>query len=158
MLHRRLKNQSSTLSISSRFLHAIRWPLLCRVRVYLVPEMTSHSLPFADLVCYSSYVADGMPTPAVSITSAVAGLGLSVPSLTNNINSISIGILVALFMAQRFGTARLSFVFSPGKSPEPIEELLNNTPRVFSGLFVVHTHRWLWHLQHIHLSGHFPCI
>ena len=63
--------------------------------------------------------ADGMLTPAVSVTSAVSGLGLSVPSLNNNISSISIGILVALFLAQRFGTAKLSNIFSPGKSPEP---------------------------------------
>jgi KUP system potassium uptake protein len=42
--------------------------------------------------------ADGMLTRAVSVTSAVAGLGLSVPSLNNNISSISIGILVALFL------------------------------------------------------------
>jgi KUP system potassium uptake protein len=65
-----------------------------------------------------------MLTPAVSVTSAVAGIGLSVPSLNNNISSISIGFLVALFLAQRFGTAKLSFIFSPGKSPESIEQLV----------------------------------
>jgi KUP system potassium uptake protein len=68
--------------------------------------------------------ADGMLTPAVSVTSAVAGIGLSVQSLNHNISSISIGILVALFLAQRFGTAKLSFIFSPGKFPEPAEVLL----------------------------------
>ena len=36
-------------------------------------------------------LSDGMLTPAVSVTSAVAGIGLSVPSLNNNISSISIG-------------------------------------------------------------------
>jgi len=73
--------------------------------------------------------ADGMLTPAVSVTSAVAGIGLSVPRLNNNITSIAIGILVALFLAQRFGTAKLAFIFSPGKFPQPIEEYLLNTSR-----------------------------
>lgn len=65
--------------------------------------------------------ADGMLTPAVSVTSAVSGIGLSVPSLNSHISAIAIGILVGLFLAQRFGTAKLAFIFSPGKSPEPIE-------------------------------------
>ena len=102
--------------------------------------------------------ADGMLTPAVSVTSAVAGLGLSVPSLNNNISSISIGILVALFLAQKFGTGKLSSIFSPGKSPEPNRRVVNNTPRAGSGLYMVFTHRCLWHLQHNLVSGHFPCI
>ena len=67
-------------------------------------------------------LADGMLTPAVSVTSAVAGIALSAPNLTNNISSISIGFLVALFLAQRFGTAKLSFIFSPGKTPGPVAE------------------------------------
>jgi KUP system potassium uptake protein len=69
-----------------------------------------------------------MLTPAVSVTSAVAGIGLYAPSLNDNIGSISIGILVALFLVQRFGTAKLSFAFSPGTSPEPIGELVLKFP------------------------------
>ena len=114
--------------------------------------------PSQTLFATALTFADGMLTPAVSVTSAVAGLGLSVPSLNHNISSISIGILVGLFLAQRFGTAKLSFIFSPGMSPGPIEELLNNIPHVGSGFCVVLTHRWLWHLQHNHISGRFPCI
>ena len=62
-----------------------------------------------------------MLTPAVSVTSAVAGLGLSVPNMKTNITSISIGFIVALFLAQRFGTAKLSFIFSPSMSSISIE-------------------------------------
>jgi len=64
---------------------------------------------------------DGMLTPAVSVTSAVGGIALGVPSLNSNISSISIGFLVVLFLAQRFGTAKLSFIFSPGESLEPVK-------------------------------------
>jgi K+ transporter len=77
-------------------------------------------------------LADGMFTPAVSVTSAVAGIGLTVPSLNNNISFISIGILVALFLVQRLGAAKLSFAFSPSEPPEPTE----NSVLTFSMLIV----------------------
>ena len=91
----------------------------------------SHSLFFGTQTLFgtSLTLADGMLTPAVSVTSAVAGIGLSVPSLNNNISSISIGLLIALFLAQRFGTAKLSFIFSPGRSPVPVAELILNSSR-----------------------------
>ncbi|KAG8799422.1 hypothetical protein FRC16_005165 [Serendipita sp. 398] len=57
--------------------------------------------------------ADGMLTPAVSVTSAVGGIALTVPRLSSNIGSISIGFLVALFLLQRFGTAKVAYLFSP---------------------------------------------
>ena len=53
------------------------------------------------------------------MTSAVVGIALSAPNLKNNISGISIGFLVVLFLAQRFGTAKLSFIFSPSESQEP---------------------------------------
>lgn len=55
-----------------------------------------------------------MLTPAVSVTSAVGGIALSVPSLTPNIGPISIAFLTALFLIQQFGTAKVSAIFSPG--------------------------------------------
>ncbi|KAG8830264.1 hypothetical protein FRC18_008356 [Serendipita sp. 400] len=54
-----------------------------------------------------------MLTPAVSVTSAVGGIALTVPRLSSNIGSISIGFLVALFLLQRFGTAKVAYLFSP---------------------------------------------
>lgn len=57
--------------------------------------------------------ADGMLTPAVSVTSAVSGIALVAPKLNDNIGPISIAIIVALFLIQRFGTAKVSAVFSP---------------------------------------------
>jgi K+ transporter len=55
-----------------------------------------------------------MLTPAVSVTSAVAGIALTRPALIPNINNISVGFIVALFLIQRFGTAKVSMFFSPG--------------------------------------------
>ncbi|PPQ85166.1 hypothetical protein CVT25_004173 [Psilocybe cyanescens] len=62
---------------------------------------------------HSLTMADGIFTPAVSVTSAVAGIGVAKPSVVGDITVISIAFLVALFLVQQFGTARLSFLFSP---------------------------------------------
>ena len=61
-------------------------------------------------------MADGVFTPAVSITSAVGGIAVNVPSVSDKIIPISVGFLAVLFAAQRFGTAGLSLAFSPGTS------------------------------------------
>lgn len=58
-------------------------------------------------------MADGTLTPAVSVTSAVSGIGVAQPSVINSIVPISIAFLLVLFFVQQFGTARLAFTFSP---------------------------------------------
>jgi len=52
-------------------------------------------------------------TPAVSVTSAVSGIAIARPSVGSDVVSISIAFLVALFLMQFRGTARLAFVFAP---------------------------------------------
>ncbi|KAJ7689182.1 potassium transporter [Mycena rosella] len=58
-------------------------------------------------------IADGVFTPAVSVTSAVGGIAVAKASVTAQIIPISIVILLVLFIAQRFGTAHLAFMFAP---------------------------------------------
>ncbi|KAJ6452540.1 potassium transporter [Mycena vitilis] len=58
-------------------------------------------------------IADGMFTPAVSVTSAVGGIAVAKVSVSQQIIPISIAILVVLFISQRFGTAGLAFMFAP---------------------------------------------
>ncbi|KAF8139183.1 potassium transporter [Mycena galopus ATCC 62051] len=58
-------------------------------------------------------IADGVLTPAVSVTSAVGGIAVAKESVTSKITPISIVILLVLFIAQRFGTAGLAFMFAP---------------------------------------------
>ncbi|KIY46745.1 potassium transporter [Fistulina hepatica ATCC 64428] len=71
--------------------------------------------PSVVLICllYRLTMADGTLTPAVSVTSAVGGIAVAKPSVSNDITPISIIILVVLFLVQRFGTSKLSFMFSP---------------------------------------------
>jgi KUP system potassium uptake protein len=56
---------------------------------------------------------DGIITPAISVLSAVEGLEVATPFFEPFVLPITIGILVALFAVQRFGTAGVGRVFGP---------------------------------------------
>jgi len=56
---------------------------------------------------------DGMITPAISVLSAVEGLEVATPVFEPYILPITVGILVALFLTQRLGTAGVGRVFGP---------------------------------------------
>jgi KUP system potassium uptake protein len=56
---------------------------------------------------------DGIITPAISVLSAVEGLRIAAPGLEKAILPIATGILVGVFFAQRYGTARVGAVFGP---------------------------------------------
>jgi KUP system potassium uptake protein len=56
---------------------------------------------------------DGVITPAISVLSAVEGLKLAAPYLEPFILTITILILIALFLFQRRGTAGVGAVFGP---------------------------------------------
>jgi KUP system potassium uptake protein len=61
----------------------------------------------------SLFFGDGMITPAISVLSAVQGLNVVTPSLSNLVVPISLGILVALFVLQRRGTGAVGWLFGP---------------------------------------------
>lgn len=56
---------------------------------------------------------DGIITPAISVLSAVEGLGVATPLFNPYIVPITVVILVALFMFQSRGTERVGRVFGP---------------------------------------------
>ena len=56
---------------------------------------------------------DGVITPAISVLGAVEGLEVSTPSLAPFVVPISVVILFALFMVQRYGTQRVGIAFGP---------------------------------------------
>ena len=56
---------------------------------------------------------DGAITPAISVLSAVEGLGVATPFFNPYIVPITIIILIALFACQRHGTARVGRIFGP---------------------------------------------
>ena len=59
------------------------------------------------------FAGDAAITPAISVLSAVEGLGLILPQLSAYVLPVTIGILIALFMVQRQGTASVARYFGP---------------------------------------------
>jgi KUP system potassium uptake protein len=56
---------------------------------------------------------DGVITPAISVLSAVEGLGLLTPAFEAYVIPLTIFILNAFFLVQRFGTGKIGVVFGP---------------------------------------------
>ena len=56
---------------------------------------------------------DGVITPAISVLSAVEGLGVATPLFEPYILPLTIGILAVLFIAQRLGTGGVGKIFGP---------------------------------------------
>jgi KUP system potassium uptake protein len=56
---------------------------------------------------------EGIITPAVSVLSAIEGLEIATPAFSQWVVPITVGILVALFSVQRYGTARVGSLFGP---------------------------------------------
>src|SRR5436309_11530595 len=57
--------------------------------------------------------ADGGLTPAISVLSAVEGLEIATPALASWVIPLTLVILIALFLVQSRGTARIGAVFGP---------------------------------------------
>lgn len=61
----------------------------------------------------SLFFGDGVITPAISVLSALEGIEVAAPSLHAWIVPISVLVLLALFVSQRFGTEIVGKVFGP---------------------------------------------
>ncbi|MBF7688783.1 potassium transporter Kup [Acinetobacter rathckeae] len=61
----------------------------------------------------SLFFGDGIITPAISVLSAVEGLSIATPAFNKWLMPIALGILTALFMVQRHGTATMGKFFGP---------------------------------------------
>ena len=59
------------------------------------------------------FFGDGVITPAVSVLGAVEGLEVAAPGLRRFVVPISLVVLTALFVTQRFGTAVVGRLFGP---------------------------------------------
>jgi KUP system potassium uptake protein len=59
------------------------------------------------------FYGDGIITPAISVLSAVEGLKVATPGLSDLVLPVAIGVLTALFLVQRRGTSRVGGVFGP---------------------------------------------
>ncbi|KAM0864818.1 hypothetical protein ACQ4PT_043675 [Festuca glaucescens] len=59
-------------------------------------------------------IGDGILTPAISVLSAIDGLRGPFPSVSKPVvEALSAVILIGLFLPQKYGTSKVSFMFSP---------------------------------------------
>jgi KUP system potassium uptake protein len=93
---------------------------------------------------------DGIITPAVSVLSAVEGLEIKAPGLARYVVPLTLVILLALFMIQRFGTARVGSLFGPvmmvwflSIGALGLRELVQN-PSVLSALNPLHALQFMF--------------
>ena len=104
-------------------------------------------------------MADGILTPAVSVTSAVSGIGVAQPSVINSIVPVSIGFLIVLFFIQQFGTAKLAYTFAPGMFLSDISPhrfaYRNSLSSFFPVVPPLDRHR---NIQYHLLSGSISCL
>lgn len=59
------------------------------------------------------FYGDAIITPAISVLSAVEGISIVTPRFEHAVLPITIAVLVALFLVQRFGTQRVGGLFGP---------------------------------------------
>ncbi|WP_370871112.1 potassium transporter Kup [Pseudomonas sp. FP198] len=70
-------------------------------------------LVVCGLIGAALFYGDSMITPAISVLSAVEGLGLAFEGIDHWVVPLSVVVLVALFLIQRHGTARIGILFGP---------------------------------------------
>jgi KUP system potassium uptake protein len=59
------------------------------------------------------FFGDGIITPAISVLGSLQGLKVAEPGLSHLVVPLSVGILVALFMLQRYGSGTIGWLFGP---------------------------------------------
>jgi KUP system potassium uptake protein len=65
------------------------------------------------LIGAALFYGDSVLTPAISVLSAVEGLSVATDAFDHMIVPLTVVVLVALFLVQRFGTARVGAAFGP---------------------------------------------
>lgn len=64
-------------------------------------------------IAASLFYGDSVITPAISVMSAIEGIGVVNPSLEHLVVPLGVAIIVVLFSAQRFGTGTVGRAFGP---------------------------------------------
>jgi KUP system potassium uptake protein len=87
--------------------------LLALIRRNLEGPGRTQLIAVLGVLATALFYGDAIITPAISVLSAVEGLTVVQANLTPLVLPIAIVILVALFLIQRFGTARVGALFGP---------------------------------------------
>jgi KUP system potassium uptake protein len=85
--------------------------LYARLRAVKIP----HKAIFLLLLIFAAGLlfGDGVITPAISVISAVEGIGVAAPSMSLCVVPVTIAILTGLFAIQKQGTSKIGKIFGP---------------------------------------------
>ncbi|EOY01237.1 Potassium transporter, putative isoform 2 [Theobroma cacao] len=114
-------------------------------------------------------IGDGILTPAISVLSAMDGLRAPFPSVSKSlVEALSAVVLFVLFLLQKFGTSRVSFLFSPimgawtlSTPLVGIYSIIHHYPSIFKALSPHYIIRFFWRNGKegwLMLSGTILCI
>ena len=80
----------------------------------LITNKTRRSVALLAMLGGATLLADGIITPAITVTSAVEGLHDIMPSInTNDVIALVLIIFIFIFSFQRFGTKKIGSLFGP---------------------------------------------
>lgn len=87
--------------------------LLSLIARNLAGKKWTATLVMLGVLATCLFYGDAMITPAISVLSAVEGLTIAEPQLQPLVIPVSIAILIALFLVQSRGTAKVGGIFGP---------------------------------------------
>jgi KUP system potassium uptake protein len=109
------------------------------------------TLAFVGLFGAALLYGDGMITPAISVLSAVEGLEVATKTFSPVVVPLTCGILIALFLVQKWGTGGIGTVFGPltlcwfiAIAAAGLPQLIRH-PEVLYAVNPVHAARFLSH-------------
>ena len=97
------QGEGGILALMSMLSQSFDGPLLSRGRLLIAAGLVGAALIYGD----------GIITPAISVLSALEGLNVATTVFKPYVLPLAVAILLALFAAQPFGTARLGRLFGP---------------------------------------------
>src|SRR5437588_2921204 len=74
---------------------------------------TGASLVVLGIFGAGLFFGDGIITPAISVLGSLQGIKVATPALNHLVVPLSVGILIALFILQRFGSGTIGWLFGP---------------------------------------------
>jgi len=109
--------------------------LVTGLRLYKpeTPGKMRKFLLLAGLSGAAMLFGDGVLTPAISVLSAVEGLQVVTPGLQDHILQITIAVLLAIFLSQRFGTEKNRGVLWPSHDDLVQQHWRAGCPRYHDG-------------------------
>jgi KUP system potassium uptake protein len=110
-------------------------------RAHGISRRLKNTIGVAALVGLALFYGDGMLTPAISVLSAVEGLGVGSQSFQPFVLPLTLIILVGLFVLQSRGTAHIGRLFGP------VMVLWLTTIAILGAISIFHTPAVLWGLN-----------